>query len=173
MRYRRVKDPEYCRIIEGLAPRLTKLGFRRRRESWYRYNRQVVQLVDVRLGHNSHGLRLGLTIRRLNRTTHPSYVECHVRAGLQWLLPREEELVFNAARDLRTPEIDVENMVTVFWRCIQDRVLPILDSTRTLEGIRVLLESDFGRRFQVERVVTESGILRGDALNRRDRPEPD
>jgi hypothetical protein len=134
---------------------------------------QVVQLVDVRLGHNSHGLRLGLTIRRLNRTTHPSYVECHVRAGLQWLLPREEELVFNAARDLRTPEIDVENMVTVFWRCIQDRVLPILDSTRTLEGIRVLLESDFGRRFQVERVVTESGILRGDALNRRDRPEPD
>jgi hypothetical protein len=132
MRYRRVKDPEYCRIIEGLAPRLTKLGFRRRRESWYRYNRQVVQLVDVRLGHNSHGLRLGLTIRRLNRTTHPSYVECHVRAGLQWLLPREEELVFNAARDLRTPEIDVENMVTVFWRCIQDRVLPILDSTRVI-----------------------------------------
>ena len=159
----RYGNPEYAfwqEVIEGLAPRMAAAGFKRRHATWYRYNRQVLQLVDVRLGDRNLGLRLGLVVRRLDRSTHPSYDDCHIGAGIQWLLPRRDELEFDAARNLCASHRSAAITTSAFWSCIRHHAVPILDSTKTLAGIRALLASRLAGRFWFDKALTKIVLLR-------------
>lgn len=139
-------------VAAELRPLFVTRGFRRKGTAWFRYGRQFLQTMEVRIGREAVIVKLGAMHRRLNSATHPTPGDCHISIGLGSVMP--SNIDWHSLRSYRGWMAPGDNRLAGFVRAISEVAMPVLDQWQSEESMRRFLKTTLGSRCDVRPELT-------------------
>jgi hypothetical protein len=140
-------------------------GYHRRKLTWYRYDRQFLQLIDMQLGQQAITIKLGAVYRPWNHATHPPADQCDIVVGMGSIVPPMVD--WRLIREYRRWTSSCDNCLAQLLEVIEHAAMPVLDAWRSVDSIRDFLETSVGAKCTVSRGFSQH--LAGDSGNRQGR----
>jgi len=138
-------------VIGALRPVMAKAGFRRREFTWYRFNPETVQILDVQAAASPRSQKvyfnLGATFRELHPPTHLRVFDCLVYGRLDHIIPKGEALA--ATTDFANSTFSPDERISKIVDTVRRFALPLLDSWQSTAGVRAFIASEQSRGFTV------------------------
>jgi uncharacterized protein DUF4304 len=118
---------------------LSPAGFRRRKDSWYRLNEDVITVVNLQKSQwgGQFYINLGIYLRVLGNSISPPEYQCHVRARLT-AIAGDRMSPIEAALDLEGKEMPMEEREGILRRSLEEIALPFLNDRSTVPQLRGL-----------------------------------
>jgi len=126
-------------VIRQLGPPLSEKGFKRRHATWYRYDKEISQVLAAEAGEHLLAVMFGAVVRRWNRTTHLDIGECHLQVGMSFLVPDYSHWL--ELRNYVVWESETDPRAREFVECVLYYGLPVLDSWRSLASVQEYVRS--------------------------------
>lgn len=114
-------------------------GFTKRSGAWCRHQHESVAVIELQKSQYGpqYFVNVALWLLELGDVQCPKEHACHLRTRLTRLLPeRKDEL--NALLDLDDASMTESHRRESLEQLLRDRLLPLLDTCSTLDGIRSL-----------------------------------
>lgn len=146
-------------VIAELRPILMQNSFRRRRTSWYRYDPQFLQMLDVSVGQRAVLAKVGAMYRPLSHATHPDIGDCHISIGLGSVIPPEVD--WSSVRAYGQWMSKTDDRIKTLVEILRTIGLPLLDQWRSEASVREFLQSPLASRATLRLEFVEGFSLQG------------
>ncbi|MDB0572943.1 DUF4304 domain-containing protein [Ralstonia solanacearum] len=124
-------------IKMALGAPLIEAGFKKKSDSWYFGNDEVVLLVNIQKSQygDQYYVNCGISVRSLGGVEFPKEQNCHIRFRLTAIFPEEKRKEFEALFDLESELFSDHQRSEEISRIVKNIVLPILQRCSYREGI--------------------------------------
>ena len=123
-------------IFEGaLAP----VGFRRRKDTWYKTNEDTITLVNLQKSQwgGQYYVNLAVYLRDLGKATSPLEHQAHIRARLT-AVAADCDLAIETALDLERSGVTTDQRRSTLTNALETVALPFLAERSALPRLRLL-----------------------------------
>ncbi len=124
-------------LIEALSEPLKKAGFKKRSDSWYWSNDEVVLLINLQKSQygDQYYVNGGVALKLLGAVEFPKEHHCHIRFRLTGVVSEEEKKEIVSVFDLENESLSNQHRKEEASRLIKDIALPILQGCLSKSGI--------------------------------------
>jgi len=141
---------EMLPLEESIAPLLKLAGFTKKSRTWWRQNKETIQVFNLQKSSAGTGLlfNLGIYVRLLGNECNPPAGRCHIQARLEGVTGQQEAAIILAAWAGSSKTAELTPIVLrdgVGW----------LDKLSTVAGIRQHVGSGLAERILVVDAVRE------------------
>ena len=144
-------------IIDALSASLTTEGFKKKSNSWYFNNNDVVLLINLQKSQYGYQyyLNCAIALKILGAVKFPKEHLCHIRFRLTSIVPDDKkktvESIFDLENELFSDEVRKEQIA----KLICEYVLPILKKCSSIVGITDVVKSGQLAKAMVHKKVKE------------------
>jgi len=129
------------RLIQLLDTFLTRHGFRKKSNTWYAYEGDIIKVIYLQKSSysNLYYVNLSIYFQAIQYATMPKESECHLRTRLDNELvgyDKEYDYLF----DLGKQHVDNDSYKEALNSCVENVILPQLDLIKTKEGFQQIIE---------------------------------
>lgn len=124
-------------VKEALGAPLIEGGFKRKSDSWYWRNDEVILLVNLQKSQygDQYYVNCGVALKSLGAVEFPKEHHCHIRFRLTSVVAEEEKKDIESVFDLENGSLSDQQRKDEISRLIRDIVLPIFKECSTRNGI--------------------------------------
>lgn len=126
-------------IKEALGAPLKEAGFKKKSDSWYWRNDEVVLLVNLQK--SQYYVNGGVALKSLGTAEFPKDHQCHIRFRLTSVASDEETKEIESAFDLENESLPDQQRKEKISQLISDIALPILQGCSSERGIAKTVKS--------------------------------
>lgn len=130
-------------VKEALGAPLVEAGFKKKSDSWYWRNDEVVLLVNLQKSQygDQYYVNCGVALKSLGAVEFPKEHHCHIRFRLTAVVSDEERKGIEPVFDLENDSLSDHQRKDKISRLIRDIALPILNGCSSRDGITEALRS--------------------------------
>lgn len=130
-------------VKEALGAPLVEAGFKKKSDSWYWRNDEIVLLVNLQKSQygDQYYVNCGVALKSLGAVEFPKEHHCHIRFRLTAVVSDEERKGIEAVFDLENDSLSDHQRKDEIPRLIRDIALPILNGCSSRDGITEALRS--------------------------------
>jgi len=116
---------------------VTASGLTKKSKSWYQRSEETIVVVTLNRSPYGHQyfLTVGVLLRTLDADQAPKDAHCQIRTRLDRLVPAAAEHRVNDLLDLQFPMEDDDRAAELLG-VLRAELLPVLDASSTLDGLR-------------------------------------
>jgi hypothetical protein len=124
-------------IKEALGAPLKDAGFKKKSDSWYWSNNEVVLLVNLQKSQygDQYFVNCGVALKSLGAAEFPKEHHCHLRFRLTAVVSEEESKEIESVFDLENESLSEQQRKKDVSRLVKDVALPILQGCSSESGI--------------------------------------
>jgi hypothetical protein len=130
-------------VKEALAAPLKEAGFKKKSNSWYWSNDEVVLLVNLQKSQygDQYYVNGGVALKSLGADEFPKEHHCHIRFRLTAVVSEEESKEIESVFNLESESLSEQQRKEEISRLVRDVALPILQGCSTESGIAETVKS--------------------------------
>ncbi|EKO5173772.1 DUF4304 domain-containing protein [Vibrio vulnificus] len=130
-------------VKEALGAPLKEAGFKKKSDSWYWSNDEVVLLVNLQKSQygDQYYVNGGVALKSLGAVDFPKDYHCHIRFRLTAVVSEEESKKIELAFDLENESLSDLQRKEEILRLVKGVALPILKGCSTKSGIAETVKS--------------------------------
>jgi hypothetical protein len=130
-------------VKEALGAPLIEAGFKRKSDSWYWRNDEVILLVNLQKSQygDQYYVNCGVALKSLGAVEFPKEHHCHIRFRLTSVFSEEEKKDIESVFDLENGSLSDQQRKDEISRLIRDIVLPIFEECSTRNGIAEIIKA--------------------------------
>lgn len=144
-------------VKEALGAPLKEAGFKKKSDSWYWANDEVVLLVNLQKSQygDQYYVNCGVAMKSLGAAEFPKEHHCHIRFRLTAVVSEEEAKEIESVFDLENESFSYQQRKEEVSRLIRDIALPILQGCSSESGIAETVKSGRLAKAMVHKQVKE------------------
>lgn len=130
-------------VKEALGAPLVEAGFKKKSDSWYWGNDEIVLLVNLQKSQygNQYYVNCGVALKALGAAEFPKEHHCHIRFRLAAIVSDEERKGIESVFDLENGSLLDERRKEEISKLIREIALPLLKGCSSMDGIAETLQS--------------------------------
>lgn len=130
-------------VKEALGAPLKEAGFKKKSDSWYWSNDEVVLLVNLQKSQygDQYYVNGGVALKSLGAAEFPKEHHCHIRFRLTAVVSEEESKEIESVFDLENESLSDQQRKEEISRLVTDVALPILQACSSESGIGETVKS--------------------------------
>ena len=130
-------------VKEALGTPLKEVGFKKKSDSWYWQNDEVVLMVNLQKSQygDQYYVNGGVALKALGSSEFPKEHQCHIRFRLTAVASDDETKQIEAAFDLEDKSFPDHQREEEISRLVRDVALPILQGCSSESGISETVKS--------------------------------
>jgi hypothetical protein len=111
-------------------------GFEKKNGAWYRHGNEVISVLDLQKSQfgRTYYINVAWWLMALGEEKYPKPQRCHIVTRIDSLFPGEQEHL-ERLLDLESP-VEESDRVARLTLLLESRLLPLLDQTASIEGLR-------------------------------------
>lgn len=144
-------------VKEALGAPLKEADFKKKSDSWYWANDEVVLLINLQKSQygDQYYVNCGVAMKSLGAAEFPKEHHCHIRFRLTAVVSEEETKEIESVFDLENESLFDQQRKEEVARLIRDIALPILQGCSSESGIAETVKSGRLAKAMVHKQVKE------------------
>lgn len=130
-------------VKEALGAPLKEAGFKKKSDSWYLANDEVVLVVNIQKSQygDQYYVNGGVALKSLGAAEFPKEHHCHIRFRIEDVVLDEQEKEIESVFNLENELLSEQQRKEEISRLIRDIALPILQGCSSESGIAETVKS--------------------------------